>query len=113
EAVLPPTKPREDRNVFRDKRVFARPVQVAELAKVDELGHLGFTNDQLCAALDFSVVVGIAIRQRVAPSIHPLNDLKKHLSSVAPIERAHSAIVDTTREAAFFAASIHSHRVAT
>src|SRR5690606_20334856 len=45
------------------------------LSEVDELHHLRFADDEFRAALDLAILVGPAIRQRVARVIGPLDDL--------------------------------------
>ena len=70
-----PLSVRQDRDVVGRQRVLAGPEQVAELAEVDELHHLRLADDELRAALDFLVIVGKPVRQRVARVIGPLDDL--------------------------------------
>ena len=70
-----PLSLREDRDVVGRQRVFARAEQIAVLAQVDELHGLRFADDELRAALDFLVVVGKSVRERVARVIRPFDDL--------------------------------------
>jgi hypothetical protein len=66
EAVLPAQDGGQDRNVLGGQGVLAGAERVGVLAGGDELHHLRFAHDQLRAVLDFLVVVGVSVRQRVA-----------------------------------------------
>src|SRR6185437_13490215 len=48
-------------------------------AEINELRRLRFADDQLRAVLDFLVVIGKAIRQRVARVVGPLDDVDELL----------------------------------
>src|SRR6185437_4000994 len=48
-------------------------------AEINELRRLRFADDQLCAVLDFLVVIGKAVRQRVARVVGPLDDVDELL----------------------------------
>ena len=48
---------------------------IAELAEVNELHLLRFTDDQLRAVLDCLVLVGKAVRERIPGVIGPLDDV--------------------------------------
>ena len=50
---------------------------VAELAEIDELRRLRFAHDELRAVLDFLVVVGKAVGERVARVVRPLDDFEE------------------------------------
>jgi hypothetical protein len=75
QPVLPGRQARQDRDVVRRQRVLARSEGIAELAEVHELRHLRLAHDELRAALDRLVLVGEAVRQRVARVVGPLDDL--------------------------------------
>ena len=81
---------REDRDVV-GVAVFARPEGVAELAEIDELRDLRFADDELRAALDFLVLVGKAVRKRVARIVGPLDDLDQLTAN--EVGQAHSYLV--------------------
>ena len=91
EAELPRLQPGEHRNVVGGQRVLARAEGVAELADVDELRMLRFADDQLRAVLDRLVVVGKAVRQRVAGVIGPLDDLDQ--LALEEVDDAHGGIL--------------------
>ena len=75
ESVLPALEPRQHRDVVGGQRVLAGAEGVAELAEVHELRHLRFADDELGVALDFLVLVGEPVRQRVARVVGPLDDV--------------------------------------
>src|SRR4029078_10936639 len=75
ESVFPALQVRQDRDVVGGERVLARTEGVAELAEIDELRGLRFPHDELRAALDFLVLIGEPVRQRIARVVRPLDDI--------------------------------------
>jgi hypothetical protein len=91
QRVLPALEVGEDRDVVGGQRVLAGPERVAELAQVDELRDLRLAHDELRAVLDFLVLVGEAVRQRVARVVRPLDDVDELL--LEEIDDGHARIL--------------------
>jgi hypothetical protein len=75
EAIFPPLKLRQHRDIVGGERVLSRSEQIAELSKIDKLHRLRLTDDELSAALDFLVLIREPEREGVARVVGPLDDL--------------------------------------
>jgi len=83
EAVFPALQPSQDRNVPGHERMRPGPVRVGELTQIDELRSLRFADDELGAAFDGPILIGIPVGQDVARVVFPLDDFEQFVGDHA------------------------------